>query len=465
MRKSVVLAVLLAGVLGGSVGAANPFSDVSSSDWAYQAVADLSDEGIVDGYPDGTFRGQKNVTRYELAQIVARLMAKEDEYSTSQRAIIEKLAYALADELDTMGVRVSTLESRIGNVLWSGDARMRMVQGYDREGKKDSAFDGRMRIRAHAEVNDSTYVEGRLRTDMDFMHTGEDDNSTDTYMDNLYVRHTFGDSTSLKLGKFDEFSGQTGLFYDGQVRGLEASYTANDNLQFTAGYGRFKDWGNVEVGYGRISGDNGSIAYNVEYYQGNGRVTVKDAFGKDTEDAVNELLAPYGVSAPALEVKDFARIWGGGLTLRADEDFSVFGDYYKNVKYEGKPVLWTAGFQWGHTDLNKPGTSRFSTQYVSAEDGSYIAGTTLDVSDVLDKSVGLGSINPDFLGITDDGYLIVEPILRGTSTEKLTFWLAKGDVVLTKNVNLHGEYAFHISAKDEDDHRDNLASVSLQYTF
>ena len=92
MRKSVVLAVLLAGVLGGSVGAANPFSDVSSSDWAYQAVADLSDEGIVDGYPDGTFRGQKNVTRYELAQIVARLMAKEDEYSTSQRAIIEKLA-------------------------------------------------------------------------------------------------------------------------------------------------------------------------------------------------------------------------------------------------------------------------------------------------------------------------------------------------------------------------------------
>ena len=57
MRKSVVLAVLLAGVLGGSVGAANPFSDVSSSDWAYQAVSELSDEGIVDGYPDGTFRG------------------------------------------------------------------------------------------------------------------------------------------------------------------------------------------------------------------------------------------------------------------------------------------------------------------------------------------------------------------------------------------------------------------------
>lgn len=110
---------------------------------------------------------------------------------------------------------------------------------------------------------------------------------------------------------------------------------------------------------------------------------------------------------------------------------------------------WTAGFPWGHTDLNKPGISRFSTQYVSAEDGSYIAGTTLDVSDVLDKSVGLESISPDFLGIT----------------EKLTFWLAKGDVVLTKNVNLHGEYAFHIDAEDAESKPNNLASVSLQYTF
>lgn len=103
MKKGAVLAGLLAGVIGGTVGAANPFADVSPSDWAYQAVSEFSDEGIVDGYPDGTFRGQKNVTRYELAQIVARLMAKEDEYSTSQRAIIEKLACALADELDNMG--------------------------------------------------------------------------------------------------------------------------------------------------------------------------------------------------------------------------------------------------------------------------------------------------------------------------------------------------------------------------
>lgn len=92
---------------GASAFAANPFSDVSTSDWAYQAVADLSEQGIVEGYPNGTFEGQKNITRYEMAQIIARMMAKEDQYNAEQRATIDKLAAEYADELDSLGVRVS----------------------------------------------------------------------------------------------------------------------------------------------------------------------------------------------------------------------------------------------------------------------------------------------------------------------------------------------------------------------
>ena len=67
-----------------NVSAANPFADVDTSSWAYQAVSQLSDQGVVDGYPDGTFKGDKNVSRYELAQIIARLMAKEESLNDSQ---------------------------------------------------------------------------------------------------------------------------------------------------------------------------------------------------------------------------------------------------------------------------------------------------------------------------------------------------------------------------------------------
>ena len=92
MKKILAMAAAAALAAGTSAWAANPFSDVSASDWAYQAVSDLSDQGIVEGYPDGTFKGQTSITRYEMAQIVARLMAKEDQYNAEQRATIDKLA-------------------------------------------------------------------------------------------------------------------------------------------------------------------------------------------------------------------------------------------------------------------------------------------------------------------------------------------------------------------------------------
>ena len=129
MKKILAMAAVAALAAGASVYAANPFSDVSTSDWAYQAISDLSDRGMVEGYPDGTFKGEQNITRYELAQIIARLMAKEDQMNAEDRAIIDRLASEYADELENLGVRVSNLEKKVGNFAWSGDARMRYQSG------------------------------------------------------------------------------------------------------------------------------------------------------------------------------------------------------------------------------------------------------------------------------------------------------------------------------------------------
>ena len=79
MKKILTITAVAALIAGVSVYAANPFSDVSTDDWAYQAVSDLSDQGVVEGYPDGTFKGERNMTRFELAQVIARLMAHEDQ--------------------------------------------------------------------------------------------------------------------------------------------------------------------------------------------------------------------------------------------------------------------------------------------------------------------------------------------------------------------------------------------------
>ena len=105
MKKILALAAVAALTAGVSAYAANPFSDVTADDWAYQAVSDLSAQGVVEGYPDGTFKGERNMTRYELAQIVARLMAKEDQLNAEQQATIDKLAGEYADELANLKER------------------------------------------------------------------------------------------------------------------------------------------------------------------------------------------------------------------------------------------------------------------------------------------------------------------------------------------------------------------------
>ena len=94
------------------VQAANPFTDVDTNSWAYQAVSKLSAENVVEGYPDGTFRGEKNISCYEVAQIIARLVARKDSLTADQQATVDKLAQSYRDDLANLGVRVTELEKK-----------------------------------------------------------------------------------------------------------------------------------------------------------------------------------------------------------------------------------------------------------------------------------------------------------------------------------------------------------------
>ncbi len=103
--------------LGQSVSA-TPFSDVPASHWAYQAIQSLAADGLVEGYPDGKFKGDRPLTRYEMAVIVARVIAKLQANgagyaSKSDLDKLQKLIDALKDELDSLGVRVTNLEDAL----------------------------------------------------------------------------------------------------------------------------------------------------------------------------------------------------------------------------------------------------------------------------------------------------------------------------------------------------------------
>lgn len=107
-----LLLTLVVGAASTTFAANNPFSDVPADSWAYDAVSTLAADGVIDGYPDGTYQGQNTMTRYEMAQIVACYMAKTD-LEKADKALVDKLAAEFADELDNLGVRVADLEEEI----------------------------------------------------------------------------------------------------------------------------------------------------------------------------------------------------------------------------------------------------------------------------------------------------------------------------------------------------------------
>jgi hypothetical protein len=110
----------LSAVLVGQAAFATPFSDVPANHWAYQYIQSLAADGIIDGYPDGKFKGDRPLTRYEMAVVVARVIAKlqdsQKPYNGPSKEDLDKLQKlidSLKDELDSLGVRVTNLEDAL----------------------------------------------------------------------------------------------------------------------------------------------------------------------------------------------------------------------------------------------------------------------------------------------------------------------------------------------------------------
>ena len=134
MKKNLIVALALVfvlGIAGTAFAAANPFVDVPAKHWAYDAVSKLAKAGILDGYGDGTYRGERLASRYEMAQATAKAMARADKADAQMKALIDKLAVEFAAELNNLGVRVAKLEKNASSIKFWGDARMRYQSGYD----------------------------------------------------------------------------------------------------------------------------------------------------------------------------------------------------------------------------------------------------------------------------------------------------------------------------------------------
>ena len=202
MKKTLVSALATALVVGAAsttFAAANPFSDVPRDHWAYDAVTQLAADGVVEGYGDGTFRGDRNITRYEMAQMVAKAMAKGD-MSASDRALVDRLAAEFADELNNLGVRVSNLERNADMVKWTGKVQYEYTNLRRENERRDSDNNLLFRLEPTAEINPHWHAVARLDANTNFKTDSGEEDSEKVTLKRAYVQGDY-DKFQVRLGK------------------------------------------------------------------------------------------------------------------------------------------------------------------------------------------------------------------------------------------------------------------------
>ena len=354
MKKQFAAIFAATAVLGVTTAfAANPFSDVTPDSWAYQAVSQLAAAGIVNGYPDGTFKGQNDITRYEMAQMVAKAMANQDRANAEQQAMINRLADEFSNELNNLGVRVARLEDRVGNVKVTGDARLRY---HDAEQSK-STFEARARLQFDAKVNDRTDAVVRLATnDFEF---GDAKADTSAKVDRAYVNHKFGERVSVKAGRFGQMLG-AGLAYDDTFDGVQFN-AGNDKVNFQAAYG-----------YG-IAGDT----LSTRNQNNNPELVVANLNGKVGKHAnVGGFYTHVNGEDLQLGGKNVKNIYGFNTDLNFDKVW-VGGEWLKASNVE-KSQAWVAGVGYGNYDQAKQGTWDVKAQYFNQKENAPILSSTWD---------------------------------------------------------------------------------------
>lgn len=527
-----------------TVSAANPFTDVSADDWAYQAVASLSDEGVIDGYPDGTFRGDKHVTRYEIAQIVARLMAKENTLNASQKETLAKLSSQYANELKDLGVRIAELEKKRGATDLITELRVQSIDRYDNVFKgnvqKHNELSTRVRLNTITPVNDRVHLYGQLETILDMngkesydvnridpkdksqtkLRTGYGDG--DFHLNRLWTTYHFGpkqDTSKLPfgpsknligIGQFPVKMGVTGYTYDGEVKGVFASFgdylkggrltlafgrATNINYAYTGPMMRGIPLKDSEAGKGLANaileaGKNNpkikallqkvaageltmdqaiaALAKQNNLYVQNGYMYPMGAdvaMGWGDDEDVPVAYASYIYKKPGQweahaygmkacgPVGHIAKAYGFAGSYNVTPMLRVQGEFVKNLRKlplnNERPYSYNYGIHYGEANVLKAKSFSIGVDYVYSQAGTYFGGSSNDIVDQY-----MGHVYRDWHGMHNmPAYLAdkMEALAQGTdSPDKkyggAKFYLAKASFVPMRGLLVEANYGFN--AKD-----------------
>ena len=389
MKKTVAAAVAAAVVMGASstsFAALNPFSDVPTDHWAYEAVGSLIQSGIIDYYRNsedtflnGKFVGERKITRYEVAQLVAKALARTDEkfdrtaqsldngqsfdrpdrnYHATKADLenLRRLVEEFRPELERLGVleeRVDEMWKYHDKVSWTGELRYRYYNDKeDRKGTSDKKRTNnqlQLRLFPTAEVNKHLKVKARL-TASNNMKTNTSGDFKLTY---AFAEGKFG-KLQINVGKMPFYTNvDDGLVMDDFFSGVAAVY--GDKFKVALMAGRWDlDSANLNLPAGATLSDNAASYQGAEISYDNSKLYLGAGYHHFRSDDFRNL--------PGYKNDKNANVWTVGARYNFS-DFGLGGAYASNTKADDFKRSWWAGLSYKGANRKEAGTWGVSAAY------------------------------------------------------------------------------------------------------
>lgn len=351
-KKSILAALIISSCFTStSFAASNPFTDVPEDSWAYDAVSTLEKDGVITGYSDHTYKGQNKMTRYEMAQIVARAMTKTN-LTKADKTIVDKLSLEFKEELDNLGVRVSELEKKSSNVTFSGKIRDRYYEIKRDSGKEETYNKILFRLDPKAYIGNTKWTaNARIEYTLD---TREDSNASES-IPRAFVNGKIG-TTSLTLGRQALKPGQ-GFLLDKDFSGARVTLK-NDTFKTDIYAGRFNFKKNDYEDSPNARDLTGEIYIADMQYKPSDRYELMGGYiglrGLDSEYNGNSIHSwGYGSNYGDSNKAD---IWYLGGTYYIDKNINIFAAYGENTAADDNEIAKTIQVNYKKADVHDPGS-------------------------------------------------------------------------------------------------------------
>ena len=407
-----VFAVIALVAFAAPAFAANPFMDVPAGHWAYDAVAQLAARGVVSGYPDGAFKGAQPATRYEVASVVARALAKIDAEKASKQDLemLKKLVMEFKDELDALGVKVDKIDKRVA-VLEDGIGGWKIRGQFRFDAKFANSDDGtyaytnggknefnkerfRLFLTKQIDENTSFYAQMRVGGDSAGPLTNGMGDENGLRWSHMYVDTKLPYDIAFRVGRFAvDFEGDYGMYIDNDA--IFGDFRT-DGFRFKKSWGMMD--GTLVVG----RNDTSDSLDNVLALEGEAMTYALDLHFQPNEKFFGGLTGYWMMVDHDLSVGDWdAKTYTAYAGFSFTPNIALKGQYYMQdlgtdlaAGFEDSPKAWKAILDVKQDAL------KFTSLWIeySQQDNNFFA--------ALNDRYAIGGSNYDYAGwnlIKDDG--------------------------------------------------------------